>query len=103
MDGKHSEGPWKVTGECSTHITVKSAKGITVARVKSNSGLALRREGFTAPYNANLIVASPDLLKAANKIMANARDSGACFDDEGNMYDDYQELEDAINKAERGF
>jgi hypothetical protein len=45
--------------------------------------------------------AGPELLKAANRLLVNARDMEECFDDEGNMYGDYKALDNAIDKAER--
>ena len=110
MDDKHSAGPWRIAGECtgsrhtnSNYVTIKADTGRTVAKVIPDSGLSIRRYGQSAAYDARLIKAAPNLLKAANELMVNARDMGECFDDDGNMHSDYQALEDAINEAERGF
>jgi hypothetical protein len=95
----HTEGPW----------TCIPWSGQIEVRTKDNKtgGIAFlgnREEGAipTAQTRANakLIAAAPEMLEAANNLLVNARDIGECFNGDGNMYDDWKALEEAVEKAE---
>ena len=99
---EHTKGPWIITGESEggRYITVKGATGRTVARVPWSSPKEGEDMVATDDGDAKLIAAAPELLRAANALLDNARDMGECFDDDGNMHGDYLALDQAIDKAE---
>jgi hypothetical protein len=63
--GKHTEGPWAVTGQSEAGRYIKvAAHGRTVARVLFSSEQAGERGEATDASDALLIAAAPDMLAA---------------------------------------
>lgn len=73
---KHTPGPWTITGQSTTYITVKSAGGRTVARVPFS------REDDASPTDASdaaLIAAIPELLAVVQYVAATGHAAAAAM------------------------
>ena len=96
---ERTKGPWEVS---SSTIVRETEGGTVICNCLQFSTLPeLPPSMEEAMTNAHLIAAAPNLLNAAKHLLINARDMDECFDDDGEMYDDWKLLEEAVDKAER--
>jgi hypothetical protein len=96
-ENKFTPGPWTIDNcQGIDHMITISANGKWIASVEHNDPIKPTDEDNA---NARLIISAPDLLQAAENLLASLDDTGESQDDEGNDYHDIAPLRAAIRKA----